>query len=110
MSTRAWIGFVALSLAAGAISAAEAPDKAFAWTEGQLIYEAAPLSRVAADLSRSLGTPVRVADPATGALRFTGVIALDDRDAVLKRLEAFAPVRAERTGDGVVLRARPPEA
>ena len=82
------------------------PDDAFAWTRGQLVYTAAPLSEVAADLSRSLGRPVRVADAATGQIRFTGVLALDDKDAVPRRLEAFAPVRAEVRADGVMLHRR----
>ncbi len=82
------------------------PDHAFAWTRGQLVYEAAPLSKVAADLSRSLGTPVRVADAKTGELRFSGVLVLDGRDAVLHRLEGFAPVRAEPSGEGYVIRRR----
>ncbi len=82
------------------------PDDAFAWTRGQLVYAAAPLGEVAADLGRSLGRPVRVADAATGQIRFTGVLALDDKEAVLRRLEAFVPVRAEADGAGVVLRRR----
>ena len=82
------------------------PDDAFAWTRGQLVYAAAPLRDVAADLSRSLGRPVRVADAATGQIRFSGVLALDDKDAVLRRLEAFAPVRAEVHADGVLLYRR----
>jgi ferric-dicitrate binding protein FerR (iron transport regulator) len=61
---------------------------------------------VAADLSRSLGAPVRVADPATGAIRFTGVLAIDDKAAVLHRLAAFAPVRVEQGPKGVVLHRR----
>ncbi|MBU1375670.1 MAG: FecR domain-containing protein [Alphaproteobacteria bacterium] len=85
---------------------ATTPDAAFAWTRGQLVYTDATLSEVAADLSRSLGTPVRVADAATGRMRFTGVLTLDDKDVVLRRLEAFAPVRAERGPTGVTLRRR----
>lgn len=81
-------------------------DPAFAWTQGQLAYVDAPLSEVAADLSRSLGTPVRVADAATGRMRFSGVLALDDRAAMFRRLEAFVAVRAETRADGVVLRRR----
>lgn len=82
------------------------PESAFAWTRGQLVYSGAPLSEVAGDLSRSLGMPVRVADAATGRIRFTGVLALDDKKLVLRRLEAFAPVRARRDGQGVVLSRR----
>jgi transmembrane sensor len=89
-----------------AVLSTEGQDGAFAWTRGQLVYSDAPLSEVAADLSRSLGAPIRVADPATGALRFSGVLELDDKDAVLRRLEAFAPVRAERSVRGVVLHRR----
>ena len=82
------------------------PEADAAWMHGQLVYSNAPLTAVAADLSRSLGTPVHVADAATGRIRFTGVLAIDDRKAVLHRLEAFAPVRAERGPSGVVLRRR----
>ena len=91
--------------AAGQLTRAN-PDDAFAWTRGQLVYAAAPLSEVAADLSRSLGRPVRVADDATGRIPFTGVLVLDDRAAVLRRLEAFAPVRAESDGQVTILRRR----
>jgi len=83
------------------------PHGAFAWTEGQLIYRDAPMSEVAADLTRSLGVPVRVADAATARLRFTGVLSLDDRAALARRLEAFAPVKVERTGHGFLVRKAP---
>ncbi|MBT9470823.1 MAG: FecR domain-containing protein [Phenylobacterium sp.] len=82
------------------------PEAAFAWTQGQLVYVDAPLSEIAADLSRSLGSTVRVADVATGQIRFSGTLTLEGRDAVLRRLEAFAPVRADRAGDVIVLRRR----
>jgi transmembrane sensor len=91
---------------ATSVLSAASPDTAFAWTRGQLVYSDAPLSEVAADLSRSLGTPIRVADAATGQIPFTGVLALDDRTQVLRRLEAYAPVRAEQDPAGTVLRRR----
>ncbi|MDB5424760.1 MAG: anti-FecI sigma factor, FecR, partial [Phenylobacterium sp.] len=89
------------------VSAVE-PDNAFAWTQGQLVYRDAPLSRVAADLSRRFARPVRAADPATAATRFTGVLVIDDEDAVLRRLEAFAPVKAEPVRGEILLRRRNP--
>jgi transmembrane sensor len=92
--------------APGAVLSAVEPDAAFGWTQGQLIYREAPLSEVAGDLSRSLGTPVRVADAATGRMRFTGVLVVDNTESVLRRLEAFAPVRAQKRADGVVLSRR----
>jgi transmembrane sensor len=89
------------------ISAVE-PANAFAWTQGQLVYQQAPLSEVAADLSRRFSRPVRTADAATGQLRFTGVLVIDQEDAVLRRLEAYAPVTAEVSRTDVVLRRRSP--
>ena len=82
------------------------PDQAFAWTSGQLIYRDQPLSEVAADLSRRFAAPVRTADARTAALRFSGVLVTDDEADVLRRLQAFAPVRVERSGDAIVLRER----
>ncbi len=82
------------------------PDNAFAWTEGQLVYRDAPMSQVAEDLSRRFARPVRVADAATGATRFTGVLVIDNEEAVLRRLEAFAPVKAEPVRGAILLRRR----
>lgn len=83
-----------------------APDAAFAWTTGQLVYRNAPLSQVAGDLSRQLAVPIRIDDPSTANLRITGVLVVDREVDVLRRLEAYAPVIAERHADGVVLRSR----
>lgn len=84
----------------------ELSDAAFAWTNGQLIYRNQPLADVAADLTRRFGTPVRPADASTGALKFSGVLVLDNEPAVLSRIEAFVPVKAVRTPQGVVLERR----
>jgi transmembrane sensor len=79
---------------------------AFAWTSGQLIYRDQPLSDVAADLSRRFAVPVRAADAPTAALRFSGVLVTDNESDVLRRLQAFAPLRVERTAEAIVLRRR----
>jgi transmembrane sensor len=91
---------------AGQVLKVSDPGAAFAWVSGQLIYRDQPLSEVAADLSRRFATPVRTADARTAALRFSGVLVTDREPDVLRRLEAYAPVRAERAGDAIVLRAR----
>jgi transmembrane sensor len=93
--------------ATSSVNAVE-PDSAFAWTEGQLVYHDAPLSEVAADLSRRFARPVRTADAATAAMRFTGVLVIDNEDAVLRRLEAYAPVKAEPVRGATLLRRRAP--
>ncbi|HEY3947891.1 FecR family protein [Phenylobacterium sp.] len=82
------------------------PDVAFAWTNGQLIYRDQPLSAVAADLTRRFGTPVRAADARTAALRFSGVLVVDNQADVLRRLSAYAPVRVERTATEIILHHR----
>ncbi|MBS0363275.1 MAG: FecR domain-containing protein [Proteobacteria bacterium] len=82
------------------------PDVAFAWTNGQLIYRDQPLSAVAADLTRRFGTPVRTADARTAAVRFSGVLVVDNEADVLRRLAAYAPVRVERTSTEIILHHR----
>jgi transmembrane sensor len=89
---------------AGSRLAAVEPEAAFGWTHGQLIYHDQPLSDVASDLSRRFGVPVRPADAQTAQLRFSGVLVVDNEQAVLRRIEAFAPVRAEWMQDAIVLR------
>ncbi len=81
------------------------PAAAFAWREGRLIYRNAQLSDVAGDLNRYLPIPIRVT-PDAGRLRFSGVLAIDREDAVVRRLQAFLPVAAKSDGSAVVLRSR----
>lgn len=90
----------------GSILKASDLEAAFAWTSGRLIYRDQPLSEVAADLSRRFAIAVRTADERTAALRFSGVLVTDSETEVLRRLEAFAPIRAERAGEAFVLRSR----
>tara|TARA_R110002124_G_scaffold4125_1_gene25465 strand:- start:3916 stop:4914 length:999 start_codon:yes stop_codon:yes gene_type:complete len=80
-------------------------DEAQAWRAGRLIYNDRPLAEVATDLSRAFATPVVVAGDAT-ALRFTGVLELDDETRVIARLEGFLPVTAYRAADRIELRRR----
>lgn len=73
------------------------------WRDKRLSYSSAPLSRVAADLRRNLGVPVRV-DPAIADRRFTGLVQLDGGQEVLfGRLSALLGVRAVRRGEGWTL-------
>ncbi|WP_372781104.1 FecR domain-containing protein [Phenylobacterium sp.] len=91
---------------AGSILKVSDPGAAFAWTSGQQIYRDQPLSEVAADLSRRFATPVRTADAHTASLRFSGVLVTDSEPEVLRRLQAFVPVRVEQTAGAVVLHSR----
>jgi transmembrane sensor len=86
-----------------------APDAAFAWQTGHLVYDDQPLSAVADDLTRYLPVPVRVQGEHAAKLRFSGVLQLDTEDAMVRRLEAYLPIRAEHTPAAVILRGRDAE-
>lgn len=81
------------------------PQDALAWRRGVLVYRNRPLAEVTADLGRYLPLPVRV-DPSAQGLKFTGLLFIDNEDAMMRRLEAFLPVTAERTSTEIRLKAR----
>ncbi|HTI67743.1 MAG TPA: FecR domain-containing protein [Caulobacteraceae bacterium] len=81
------------------------PEAAFAWRGGDLVYQDEPLEEVVADLNRYFATPVRVTGPASD-LRFSGVLAIDTEDQVLRRLQGFLPIAVDREPSGVTLRMR----
>lgn len=69
-----------------------------AWNEGRLVYSAAPVSRVAADLSRNLGIPI-TASRTVAERPFSGTIMLDgSQGQVLERAAAVLGLRADRSG------------
>ncbi|MFC3070609.1 FecR family protein [Phenylobacterium soli] len=92
--------------AAGDRVGAVDPDKAFAWTQGRLVYEDARLEDVAADLNRYVAAPIVVA-PEARNLRLSAVIDLDTEDAMVRRLAGFLPVSAVRDGDVYRIGLRP---
>lgn len=83
-----------------------APDAAFAWKSGKLIYDRAPLTQVVADLNRYVPTPIRV-DPSAASVTVSGVLLVDEEAAMIRRLELFAPIVAETTASSVILKAKP---
>lgn len=83
------------------------PEDAFAWRSGQLVYDDARLTDVVSALNRRFRTPMRL-EAGAGDARFTGVLSLDSEEAVVRRLEAFLPISAERVGGEYVLRKRAP--
>ena len=86
----------------GTLVLAANADEAFAWRAGRLIYRGRSLSDVAADLNRYGEAKVRVAGPAAD-LRFTGVLAIDNQQAMVQRLTSLMPVAASPRKDGVIL-------
>lgn len=82
-----------------------APDAAFAWKSGKLIYDRTSLTEVVADLNRYVATPIRV-DPSAASVTVSGVLLVDEEAAMVRRLELFAPIVAETTAREIVLKAK----
>ena len=85
------------------VAAAEA-DEVLGWRSGRLVYREQPLGDVVADLNQQFSTPIRIEDPALAATPISGVLVLDEQDAVIRRLALLVPIRAIRSDAGVVLR------
>ncbi|MGK6355740.1 FecR family protein [Sphingomonas sp. DT-207] len=87
------------------IDVAQVPvERVGSWKYGSLVYSAAPLSRVAADLSRSMDVRIRVA-PAIADRPFSGTIALDGSGSEqFRRLQLALNVSLEKGRDGWIMR------
>jgi transmembrane sensor len=83
-----------------------AAERAFAWQSGNLIYEDATLADLVSDLNRYFPGPVRVEGAEAASLKFSGVLALDDKEQVVRRLEAFLPIEAVSVDGALILRKR----
>jgi transmembrane sensor len=91
--------------AAGSRIAQVDPASALSWRNGFLTYRDAPLSDVVADINRNFAAHVTVADAATGARRFSGVLKAESLDATLRRLSVLLALPVIQRGDAVQLGA-----
>ena len=83
--------------------AALAPAEVAGWHNGRLAYHDAPLTELAADLGRALGTKVRLAD-GVAQRHFTGVIRIGhDRTALFHRLGILLDLDARQDANGWIL-------
>jgi transmembrane sensor len=82
------------------------PEEAFSWRSGRLVYRDQPLSAVVADLNAQFAKPIRIADPALAATPISGVLILDDEDAVVRRLALLVSAQAVPSAQGVILQSR----
>ena len=82
---------------------AAAPDQALGWRAGRMVYRDQPLSVVVADLNAQFATPIRVDDPALAATPISGVLILDNEDAVVRRLALLVSAQTVRSDGGVTL-------
>ncbi|WLG99418.1 FecR family protein [Pseudomonas beijingensis] len=75
-------------------------DALTAWRNGKLVFNDAPLSEVAEEVSRYRLQPLRVGSAAVGKLRLTSVFRADDPEALLKALPNILPVAVRSLDDG----------
>jgi transmembrane sensor len=71
------------------------------WRSGQLSFANEPVTIVASDLARSLGTPISVA-PRLAMQRFTGSVRIQG-DATVRSLAATMGAKARREGSGWII-------
>ncbi|WP_394761417.1 FecR family protein [Phenylobacterium sp.] len=81
------------------------PRQIESWRTGRLIYRDQPLSDVIVDLNQQFARPIVLEDPALAQTRVSGVLVLDDQDAVIRRLALLAPIKATPSGSTVRLRS-----
>lgn len=85
---------------------AVAVEEVAGWRQGRLIYRDQPLSQIAGDMNRLFPRPVKLADAEAANLRLSGVLIVDDQDAMVDRLSHLLPVRTTTTDDAILIRAR----
>lgn len=88
---------------AAAQVAAFDPAEALSWRTGRLVYRGQPLSQVVADLNAQFARPIRVSDPALAAQPISGVLVLDNEDAVVRRLALLVSAHPVTSDGGVIL-------
>lgn len=85
---------------------AVAVDEVMGWRQGRLIYRDRPLSEIVGDLNRLFPRPVKLGDDRAADMRLSGVLIVDEQDAMVDRLSHLLPVRTTTTDDAIVIRAR----
>ncbi|WP_165187027.1 FecR family protein [Caulobacter soli] len=83
-----------------------AVDEVAGWRQGRLIYRDQPLSQIAGDMNRLFPRPVKLGDAEAANMRLSGVLIVDEQDAMVDRLSHLLPVRTTTTKDAIVIQAR----
>jgi ferric-dicitrate binding protein FerR (iron transport regulator) len=81
----------------------QAASVATSWLQGRRQYRNEPLRYVLADVARYTEQPIEIADAATGDLKFTGTLILQNSGAWLKGLSIALPVTTGVREDGTLL-------
>lgn len=90
------------------LSQTDANDSSLAWRDGKLVLDNLPLSDALPLINRYLGTPVMVADTATGRIRLGGIYNIRELKTLVPSLPKVLPVYLSRNAEGnVVLNSLP---
>lgn len=79
---------------------------ALAWRDKRVEFTRVPLSAVADFFNRQNQTQLTLTDPALASLPISGIFWSDDPEAFARLLESGMAIRAQRSGDTLVLRRR----
>lgn len=82
-------------------------QRALAWQERRLEFEARPLGEVVAEFNRYNRTRLVIADPRLGAQKFSGSFRAEGFEPFVRLLEQNFGVMAVREGDEIILRRTP---
>jgi transmembrane sensor len=81
------------------------PRRALAWRDGKLFFNDEPLSEAAARMNDYSNTRITVEGPAAN-LRVSGMFIAGQTGPFIEALEAYYPVRAWYTAEGVTIKSR----
>lgn len=82
-------------------------ERALAWWDRRLEFDATPLAEIAAEFNRYNRTRLTIADPALAARRFGGSFRADEPEHFVRLLRERFGVRVEQRSDETLLRAAP---
>ena len=82
------------------------PGKALAWQQRRLVFEDVPLAEVIGELQRYMEPALRIADPAAGTIRVSGVFSTAEPRLTLAALEKSLDLAVTGPEQGPLLIAR----
>lgn len=82
---------------------AESGERELAWTTGRLIFQDAPLQRVAAELRRWYGVEIRATHPSVADRRLTAIFHGETREQVIEIVALALGASLQQRGDTILL-------
>ena len=79
------------------------PAEALSWRTGRLVIRNWSLGEVVAELNRQFDRPILLDDPSLATARVSGVLVMDNQNAVISRLGLLLPLKALPSAEGVRL-------